>query len=327
MRRPDLAIHVRSTAPHWLFHHSVFVSPQAIDIGIVQSDSLGMNIPQTLRAWQRLHDRLPAIILKESAYIRRHDVRLIVGDIPPLCFEIAARLAIPSVALTNFTWGWIYRFYTNEYPAFSPLVDEMEAFYRKASLALTLPYSCNLEVFARREPIPWIARHSTLTKGAARKAFDLPEDATVVLLSFGGLGLKRLPWGELKKLRDFVFVTTDARQDHDGNLRILPEMQRHYEDLVRAADIVVTKPGYGIVADVIAHRVRALYAERTDFPEYFRLAEALRDCATVVSIPQHELLLGNLAPYLRRLQEQKQNWPTVSFDGARVAAEKILALL
>ena len=39
-------------------------------------------------------------------------------------------------------------------------------------------------------------------------------------------------------------------------MRFLPEAQRKYEDLVRAVDVVVTKPGYGIVADVISHQVR-----------------------------------------------------------------------
>lgn len=321
-----MAVHVRSTAPDWLFHDSVVVSPQRIDSGMIQSDSLDMDIQATLRACQRLRDRSPAIIEEESAYIRDHDVRLIVGDIPPLCFEIAARLSIPSVAVTNFTWDWIYRSYTGDYAGFSPLVNEMEGFYSKAALALTLPYSCNLDVFARREPIPWIARCSALTRIEARRVFDLPEQGAVVLLSFGGFGLKRVPWGEFKKLRQFVFVATGATEQRDDNLRILPAVQRHYQDLVCAADIVVTKPGYGIVADIIAHRVPTLYTERTDFPEYFSLAHALRDCATAEFIPQQELLRGNLAPYLSRLQRKEQNWPAVSLDGARVAAERILAM-
>ncbi len=322
-----MVVHVRSTAPQWLFHESVIDSRRAIDIGMVQGDSLAMDVQATLRACEHLRDRLPAIIETENAYIRQHDVRLIVGDIPALCFEIASRLSIPSVAVTNFTWEWIYRSFLSEHPGFAPLVDEMGQFYSKAVLALALPYPCDMNVFSRQESIPWIARRSTLSKSEARKAFGLPQEATVVLLSFGGLGLKRLPWGEFKKLRQFVFVATDSSAERDDNLVTLPARQRHYHDLVCAADVVVTKPGYGIVADVIAHRVPTLCTERNDFPEYFKLAEALRDCATVEFISQEELRRGNLAPYLRRLQEKEQNWPAVDLDGAGVAAEKIIALL
>lgn len=326
MRRADAAIHVRSTAPEWLFHDSVRVSRQSIDVGIVQRDSLDLNIPETLRACQDLHVRFPELIQQETAYLKTHDVGLIVGDVPPLCFEIAARLSIPSVAVTNFTWNWIYRSYASEYPAFLPLVEEMEGFYGKATLALTLPYPCNMDVFPRRAAIPWIARRSGLTKEQARKAFALPQDARLVLLSFGGFGLKRLPWARLRELREFLFVATGKSAELDDNVRILSEMQPHYEDLVCAADVVVTKPGYGIVADAIAHQVPVLYTDRGDFPEYLRLANALSECAVADYIPRRELLRGNLAPYLHRLLEKEHSWPVVSLDGGSVAADRILAL-
>jgi hypothetical protein len=326
-RRPDLSVHVRSTAPGWLFDHSVIRSPLAIDVGMVQGDSLEMNVGATLDSCRRMRERLPAIVEEEIAYIREHDVRLIVGDIPPLCFEIANRASIPSVAVTNFTWEWIYRSYANEHPSFGPLLDEMRRFYSNAVLALALPYACDMRVFSRQECIPWIARQAALDKREARTLFDLPQQAIVILLSFGGLGLKRLSWRKLKKLKQFVFVATDPNAEPHKNLRLLPAQQRHYHKLVCAADVVVTKPGYGIVADIIAHRVPTLCAERTEFPEYFKLAEALRECATAEFISQEQLLQGDLTSHLCRLLEKEQNWPPVNLNGAQVAAEKILAFL
>jgi predicted glycosyltransferase len=148
-----------------------------------------------------------------------------------------------------------------------------------------------------------------------------------VLLSFGGLGLKRIAWSKLKELSGFFFVTTGEPEQEIDNLRFFPEAQRKYEDLVRAVDVVVTKPGYGIVADVISHQVRALYTDRGDFSEYLYLVQALNECATAEFIPQDELLSGNMESYLDRLLNKKQNWPVVSLDGARIAAEKILALI
>ena len=41
-----------------------------------------------------------------------------------------------------------------------------------------------------------------------------------------------------------------------------------YEDLVAAADVVVTKPGFGIIAECIAARTPMLYTSRGDFREY-----------------------------------------------------------
>ena len=117
-----------------------------------------------------------------------------------------------------------------------------------------------------------------------------------MLLSFGGLGLERLPWSNLKQLGDFFFVTTGETKQETNNLRVLPEAQRKYEDLVRAVDVVVTKPGYGIVADVISHQVRTLYTERGEFAEYPYLTQALDECATAEFIPQDSCYPGTWLP-------------------------------
>ncbi|MBI3063784.1 MAG: hypothetical protein HYY82_02490 [Deltaproteobacteria bacterium] len=325
--RPDLRIHVRTTAPAWLFPQPVLHHSQSIDVGIGQQDSLAMGLAETLAQCRALHNSFPKLIDQEITFIKSAQIKLVVGDIPPLCFEIAARASVPSVAVTNFTWDVIYRAYLREYPDFLPVVEEIENFYGKAALALTLPYPCEMNVFPHREPIPWLARFSPLSKDQARAKFKLPASATIILLSFGGLGLERLPWERIRRLREYFFVATGKTEMSIGNLLILPDEQRQYEDLVRAVDVIVTKPGYGIVADAIAHRLPMLYTDRGEFPEYPRLVEALRDCATAEFIPQSELLSGNIAPYLQTLLQKPPNWPAVPLNGAEVAAEKIIKLL
>jgi hypothetical protein len=328
--RSDLQIHVRTTAPDWLFSDPfsrVTVSHQSIDVGVIQRDSLQPDLGATLRACEILHADFPRLKRQETAFIQDHHIGLIAGDIPPLGFEIAAQAGIPSVALANFTWNWIYRGYIGRYPGFSAVIDEMESCYRKATLALTLPYSCDMSVFSRQEPIPWIARVSGLTKDEAREKFHLPKSALIALVTFGGLGLPRFPWHKLKEIREIFFVATGAVQNRDANLLILPDAQPRYEDLLRGVDLIVTKPGYGIVADIIAHQLPVLYTDLGDFPEYPFLLRALSDLATAEYVPQQDLLSGTITAALNRLLVKEPNWPAVSLDGARVAAGRILELL
>lgn len=286
-----------------------------------------MDLPRTVKACQHLHQRLPEMIAEELTYIGRNKVELIVGDIPPLCFEIASRATIQSIAITNFTWDLIYRDYGKQCPDLLPLVADMERFYSQATLALTLPYSCELDVFPRREEIPWIARVSPLTKDEARQKFGLPRAAIIVLLSFGGLGVNHLHWEELTKPSEYYFVATGKAIREEGNLRIVPDAQRSYADLIRATDVIVTKPGYGIVADAIAHQVPVLYTDRRDFAEHPKLVEALNQCATADFVPQADLLAGKLVPHLNRILDETRKPSRVALNGATVAAEKILSLL
>ena len=50
-----------------------------------------------------------------------------------------------------------------------------------------------------------------------------------------------------------------------------------YEDLVHAVDVVLTKPGYGIIADCVANGTAMLYTSRGRFVEYDVMVE--RDAA------------------------------------------------
>ena len=329
-RCPELTVHVRSTLPEWLFEHplhSVEQSSQALDVGIVQDDSLKMELGITLQACKGLHARIPSLLEQELAFITKHNIRLIVGDVPPLCFEVAARAGVPSVAITNFSWSGIYRGFVHALPEFLPLVEEMETFYRKATLALTLPYSCEVEIFPAGERIPFITRSSALDPREARERFGIPNLATVVLLSFGGHGLERLHLDRLLGQKEFFFIGTGDALRKEPNLLVLPNAQRSYIDLVRAADVIVSKPGYGIVADVIRHQVPLLYTDRGDFAEYPYLVKTLEDCATAEFIPQDNLISANLTPYLKRLLTKEKHWPTVATNGASIASEKLLSLL
>jgi len=327
---PDISIHIRSATPRRFFDNlgfPVFYHRGSVDVGFLQKDSLEMDVAGTIQACQALHEQIPRLIEEELAFIRRESVEMILGDIPPLCFEVAARASLPSIAITNFTWDWIYRSYLDDRRSFLPLIREMEGFYRKATLALCLPYCCDLDVFAERVPIPMIVRTSLLSKEEARRRFELPLSAKIVLVSFGGYGLERMPWERLERLGDFFFVSTAAATKKGKNYLILPEALPDYVDLVRAADGVISKPGYGIVADVIARRTPILYTSRGQFPESPFLVQALTDWATSEFIPQEALLRGDLGPHLMRLLDKSPKWPAAPLDGAEVAAEKILGLL
>lgn len=327
---PELRIYVRTSAPQWLFHDPatpIHYSQQSLDVGIIQADSLAMNLGATLAACQALYSDPEPRIETELSFIKDHGVDLIVGDNPPLGFEIAARADVPSVAITNFTWDFIYHAYLEEYPGFAPVIETITQGYHKATLALTLPYPCGCSMFPRQEALPWISRTSRLSKPEARRAFALPPSAAIVLLSFGGMGLDRLPWKRLAEQKDYFFVTTGSARRRDGNLLTMPVNHNDYEDLLRAADAVVAKPGYGIVADILTHRLPMLYTDRGEFAEYPRLVQALGECATAAFIPNADLLAGDLRPYLDRLLAQPPHWPQVDLNGAQVAAQKILSLL
>jgi len=149
---PELEFHVRTTAPRWFLLHLPFpvsYAERPMDVGIVQRDSLQMNIEETLYACESLHKRMPALVEENLAFIEQKKIRLVLGDIPPLCFEIASQASLPSVAIGNFSWDWVYRAYLPSFPSFLPLSARWKVFIVK----LPWPYPCPFPAIWKSFPI------------------------------------------------------------------------------------------------------------------------------------------------------------------------------
>jgi L-arabinokinase len=151
-----------------------------------------------------------------------------------------------------------------------------------------------------------------------------------VLVSFGGLGLADVDLSVLAPLRDVQFLTEPTGRPTPANVRVIsPEelaaIGMRYVDLVAAADVVVTKPGYGIVSEAISARTRMVYTERGDFPEYPILVEGMSQWLPAVHVSNEDLRAGRLREALERVLALPFPDPP-DLSGAEVAAERLLAL-
>ncbi len=153
-----------------------------------------------------------------------------------------------------------------------------------------------------------------------------------MLLSFGGLGLPGLRPAAFGSLVDYQLLLTGRAGDGDvpRNLRrldgdTLSALGLSYPDLVSAADVVVTKPGYGIVTDCIGSGTRLVYTDRGDFPEYPVMVAEMPRYLPCVFVSNDELREGRLAAALEAVLALPFPDPPRT-DGAAVAAETLLGL-
>lgn len=326
---PGLRLLVRSTAPAWLFPPGVEHTPLEADVGLVQRDSLEHDEQRTLERL-RLHlEALPRLAEGEAALARQARVGAVVGDIPPLAFEVAARLEVPGLAVGNFAWDEIYHGLEPALPAFGPLIERVVAVYHHATLLLRLPFHLPMSAFPHVEDVPLVARRATLPRQETRARLGIAADASVVLLSFGGFDLEGFDMAPLARLPQHTFVATPREivGAVPGNVVRVERQQANYTDLVAASDVVVTKPGYGIVSDCLANQVPVVYTDRADFPEYPVLAEALERLGRAAHIAQAALRQGDLGPALASVLAQDRPWAPLRLDGAEVVASRVLGYL
>jgi len=323
-RRPDARLIVRTTVPSWLFRASapahVEVRPVETDTGVAQIDSLNVDEHETARRAAGFYRTFDRRVAEEAAFLAAEHAAIVLGDIPPLAFAAAARAGVPSVAIGNFTWDWIYR----GYDAFAAsgndaagVIDVVRDAYATVTRALRLPLHGGFEAMAAvTSDIPFIARRSTRDAAETRERLGIPGDRPFVLACFSGADVD-LPYGH--------------RADVEHLTVLAPEREApvglKYPDLVAAAGVVVSKPGYGIVSECIANGTPLLYTSRGRFPEYDVFVAGMPRVLRCRYVDRSDLLAGRWGDAVRALLAQPPAPETAHVDGARVAAEEIVGLI
>ena len=336
--RPDLRIVMRTSVPPSFVEQSatVRIEQQHVetDTGVVQIDSLRIDEGATARQAAAFHADFDARADAEAGVLRQLRATLVVADIPPLACAAADRAGVRSVVLGNFTWDWIYSGFPQFEIVARGVIDAIGNAYARASGAL-LPLHGGFETMRPViRDLPFIARKSHRSRDDARRILGLRADDTAVLVSFGGYGL-RLDHQTIVRDNPIRLMLTDDDGQPGGDAanslhltrRMLADRGLRYEDLVAAADVVVSKPGYGIVSECIANETALLYAPRGRFAEqdvFEREMPALLRCRRIET---DDLLSGRWRGAIEALLAQPRPATVPPTNGAAVAAAAILTQL
>jgi L-arabinokinase len=337
-RRPDSRVVVRTNVPRWFFDRAlsipVQVDPCEVDTGMTQVDSLRLDETDTARSAAAFYGNFLERAAAEAGVLRDIGATVVVADVPPLGIAAAELAGIPSVVLANFTWDWIYAAYPDFERLAPGVVRTIGGAYSAAARALRLPFHGGFEsMSAVIRDIPLVARRSRRDRVAVRQSLGLFQTSTVVLASFGRYGVD-LPYEAIARNNAFTLVVTDreargpALSSNAGNRLVrlsqdaLAAGGMKYEDLVAAADVVVSKPGYGIVSECIANGTALLYTSRGRFAEHEVLVEGMKRFLRCRYITPQDLTAGGWSADVTALLNERVPVPPAC-NGADVAADEI----
>jgi hypothetical protein len=322
--RPDARIVVKTMAPRWLFDgaqlRNLTYEALETDVGMTQTDGLTMDVTDTVRRAAEFYSDFDRRAASEAAWLRREGAAVVLGDIPPLAHAAAARAGIPSVAIGNFTWDWIYEGYSTFEHDAPGVIQTIRDAYRHTTRALRLPMHGGFAPMSNvTVDIPMIARRSSRSREDTRALMTIPGDRPLVLASFGGHGLDvsgRL-FEEIARRERLTVL-------HPG-AALAPPLQ--YQDLVAAADVVITKPGYGIISECVANGTPLLYTSRGPFVEYDVFVAEMPRVLRCRFLPQEDLRTGRWREHIEALLAQAAPPARAAVNGAAIAAAAILDLV
>ena len=331
LRAPHLEIVIVSSIPQFLLDQnlsrSLPIRARQLDVGMVQQDSLRFDLSATLKALVSLRANQSTLVLEEINFLETSGIQAVICDIPFLPFAAASQASIPAIGISNFTWDWIYQAYIPGDPRWAPLVDWIRKSYGKCDLLLQLPMHGDCSACPNVQDVPLVARRSQKDRYETRKILQLDSEKKAYLVSFASLELEVTAQKRIEDISHALFLYKHPISFDFSNGICLDDLPLAYEDVVAAVDGVITKPGYGILADCIAHSTPIIYTDRGFFPEYDILVKQMSKELPTVYLSSEDFYGGKWKAAISELEEQPLRETTVPCNGAEVCSEIILRYL
>jgi hypothetical protein len=307
---PEILIILATTAPRWLLDSYIqkdFIHRHtALDIGIIQSDSVTMDRQATLAKLKQFRAEERAIVAREVTFLQQNRVDLVLADIPPLATTIARAAKVPGWMISNFGWDFIYRPWGGE---FIEIADWIAAKFGECDRLFRLPFHESMSAFPHITDVGLTGGFPYFSPTEIREQFRItaPVEKTI-LLTFGGLGLAEIPYLNIQNFPDWQFITFDRQAPDLPNLVKVTGGQYRPVDFMPLCRAVVSKPGYSTFAEACRMDTPIITITREDFAESPVLLAGIQDCHPHQILTPEEFFRGNWQFLEQPCQPPRTDW-------------------
>jgi len=330
---PEINVHIISGLPELFLRNrissdKVFLHDRVFDIGMVQLDSIRVDVTATLDKALAFCASQEQLLADEISFLKENKIDMVVADIPSLPLEAASRVGIPSIAVGNFSWDWIYSEFLADDCRWASIVEMFSRQYARADLLLRLPFHDEMAVFPRKEDIPLVASPGSPCRGKISDHTGCDPEKKWALLSFTTLDLNSEALARIEQIEDWEFLTVlPLKYGQRRNIHAVAWEQASFSDVLASVEIVISKPGFGILSDCVVNNKPLVYADRTNFIEYPVLEASIRRYLKHAYIPAEDLYRGDLKASLSGMETAAEPAESLSAGGDEIAARHILSII
>lgn len=296
-RVPDLRVILRTMVPEPFFLNRLTVpwdiNPAPQDIGCIQNGPLAIDVDATWRAHQRFHLTWDARLQAEVEAMRAARPDIILANTPYLAVEAGVRAGIPTIALASLTWDLIL----SEFPSppdvhAQTLIQSIRHAYAQADLALRIAPAPTMNIFRRLQDIGPICEPGSPARQQLSTHLQLAPGEQTVLVGFGGIPLESLPFDMLEPLSGYRFLFDGPTPPNNPRFVSTKSLAISFRDLLASVDIIMTKPGYGILLEAVTLGTPLVYVRRYHFADEQPLVEYLHRHGRGVELSQDDFASG-----------------------------------
>ena len=302
-RTPRLKLTIRTTVPvGWLAERieSPFDVVQQSDFGMAMADARRVLPDESLATYSRIHADWPGKIAAATEQLAALKPTLLLSNITYLSLAAAKHLRVPSIAFGPLNWADIFHHYCIHLPGAQNIWTQMVECYANTECFLqTVPFMPMPSIRNGRAvgPVAGIGRKRKLE---LRRCLGLTDDVALVLIALRGMptGFSFSNWPPLNSMR--VLIGPGQNLSHAD---VIPTATLDFPfiDLVRSCDVLITKPGYGLITEAACNGTPVLLLPWEDWPETLGLKDWLSRHGRTLMLTDEKLRDGDFLTEVREV--------------------------
>jgi hypothetical protein len=292
--------------------------PRALDVGVIQSDSMTMDLPATLARLHQIQADAKSVIASEANFLKQNRVGLVLADIPPLAAPIAQAAGIPCWMMGNFGWDFIYRAFGSEFDA---IADWMADQFRQCDRLFRMPFHEPMSAFSQITDVGLTGSLPRFSPGEIEATFhltDIPREKRV-MITFGGLGLGKIPYKNVQSFPDHQFICFDVNAPEFPNLIRVDDRFYRPIDFMPVIGSLISKPGYSTFSEACRFGVGIISIRRQGFAESPILLAGIQAYAHHQIIELEEFYADDWSFLSQPLQSPQQSEPLDTMGNQAIA--------
>lgn len=239
----------------------------------IDRDKLEKELLKFINSWEEISE-------KEIDFLRNKKLEKIITDISPIGMLIGKKLGVKVIAISNFTWynQYLYlkldKFILDKFLEVENFISEFKVY----PLSLDLSH-----INCTKKDISYIAREFDFEKITnLRKKYK-----EIIFISCGkSVKLEKI---EINNYKGTIFYTDGIEIIGEGQHIKLPIETGDTHNYVGASDFIISKAGWGTVAEAMVSKVPMVLLERDGVLEDTYTINELKNQKKAVSIKVEEL--------------------------------------
>ncbi|CAH2464471.1 mannose-6-phosphate isomerase [Bacillus mycoides KBAB4] len=268
------------------------------DVGFVlKENSLELDKEKLKQAYVSFCADLPRKIGEELSFLESFTVDCIISDIAPIAFEVADRLEVPSIGISNFSWYTAYKnvLSVNLLQVFKDMYKKMDYFYTLAGS--NEPQWARIDTFSFNF---YSRKINSLEVEKIKLKLNPTGKKQIVFIPIGmkiDIGnITSLPlWDEER----FIFIVSHNMKIEHENVFKIPQNYTESQNYVAAADCIISKAGWGTVSEAVLQNKLLLIIDRKEMSEDQHTIQFLRGNNLCGLITWEELQYMNIEEHIK----------------------------